>query len=117
MAAPPVRPPPSTPEPGPFAFADPRRVAAVLDAAGWSATPPGRVEYRYVAGAGVDPIGDAVGFSRRIGPAARAIRDADEAERPGLLAELRDACAARLDGGEVAFPAAAWLWTARAGNQ
>lgn len=98
--------------PGPFAFADPARVAAILTAAGWAAYPPQRVAFRYVAGAGEDAVADAVDFFGRIGPAARALRDSPAAGRPALLDRVVAACRRRLDGGTVSFPAAAWLWTA-----
>lgn len=99
--------------PGPFAFANPGHVAAILAAAGWRAAAPERVIYRFVAGAGEDPVADAVSFFQRIGPAARALREAPESERPARLAALADLCARHRDGDEVAFPAAAWLWSAR----
>ena len=104
--------PGGSPEPGPFAFADPARVSGILAATGWCAFAPERVTYRYVVGAGADPVGDAVGFFQRIGPAARALRSAPVDERTTLLARLADACARRLQDGEVAFPATAWLWSA-----
>lgn len=105
---------PAHPAPGPFAFADPARVAAILSAAGWCADQaPERIAFRYVAGAGVDPVGDAVSFFRRIGPAARGLRDADEASRAVLLDRLAATCERYRQGKEVAFPAAAWLWSAR----
>lgn len=100
------------PEPGPFAFADPHRVGSILAAAGWSATAPERVTFRYVAGAGGDPIDDALSFFRRIGPVARTLRDADERDRPALLDHIAVACERYRDGDEVAFPATAWLWSA-----
>lgn len=103
----------TTPEPGPFAFADPERVGALLAATGWAAGPPDRVAFRYVAGAGDDPVADAVAFFRRIGPVAAALRMAAEAERPALLDRVASVCARHLAGGEVAFPAAAWLWSAK----
>ena len=99
-------------EPGPFAFADPERVAAMLAGAGWVAPPPQRVAFRYVAGAGDDPVADALSFFGRIGPAATALRTAADAERPALLDRLAQACRDRCEKGEVAFPAAAWLWSA-----
>ena len=103
----------AAPQPGPFAFADPERVAAILAAAGWAATAPRRVAFRYVAGAGDDPVADALSFFGRIGPAAAALRTATDAERPALLDRLAKACRDRCEKGEVAFPAAAWLWSAQ----
>lgn len=100
--------------PGPFAFADPSSVLAILADSGWRALhPPERIAFRYVAGSGADPVADALSFFRRIGPAASAIRQAAEADRPALLDRLEAACRRHLDGGEVAFPATAWLWSAQ----
>ena len=94
--------PPGT-APGPFAFADPGHVAAILAAAGW-----------HDAGAGNDPVADALAFFRRIGPAARALADTPEADRPPMLAKLRAMLASRMCAKIVQFPAAAWIWSARA---
>ena len=99
-------------EPGPFAFANPVRVGAILAAAGWHHQPPERIAFRYVAGGGEDPVGEALFFFRRIGPAAAALRQTSEAARPASLERLAKICRRRCDGGEVAFPAAAWLWSA-----
>jgi hypothetical protein len=63
-------------------------------------------------GSGEDPLADAVSFNLKIGPAARAVRDAgigDEA-RPLLTAALQP----WLADGEVQLPGAVWLVTARA---
>jgi hypothetical protein len=63
-------------------------------------------------GDGDDPIADAVNFNLKIGPAARAVRDA------GIGAEARPLLAAALgpylENGEVQLPGAIWLVTARA---
>lgn len=97
--------------PGPFGFADPAFVRAVLADAGWQNAQPHPLDYDYIAGAGADPVADAAEFLSRVGPIARAMRDATEPpatirQRP--IAEL----ASRSDGTRVAFPAAAWLWSA-----
>jgi hypothetical protein len=63
-------------------------------------------------GSGDDPIADAVNFNLKIGPAARAVRDA------GIAAEARPLLAAALGpylaDDEVQLPGAIWLVTARA---
>jgi SAM-dependent methyltransferase len=100
--------------PGPFAFADPDHVAALLRRAGWSDGHAQDVEYAYVAGEGSDPVGDALSFLGRIGPAARALATLGEAERPDALARLHAVLERRRQGEAVTFPAAAWIWTARA---
>lgn len=98
--------------PGPFAFVDPHRVASILREAGWRSGQPRRVDFRYVAGAGDDPVGDALGFLQRIGPAAPMLRDAPSDDRPALIERLRAVCAGNRHGGEVTFAAVAWIWSA-----
>jgi SAM-dependent methyltransferase len=110
--------PPGTPPdphaPGPFAFADPERVSSLLATAGWRGAAAIPLDYAYVAGSGPDPEADAIDFFTRIGPVARAMRDLDAEGRrrltDGLHRSVRDHCVE----GRVAYPGAAWLWTARA---
>ena len=99
--------------PGPFAFADPERVAGILAAAGWQKAAFEPVDYRYLAGAGADPLGDAREFFLRIGPAAAAFRALPEEQRAQAMMRLEAFLADHLASGEVAFPAAAWIVTAR----
>lgn len=105
--------PPST-APGPFAFADPAHVSRILAAAGWHDAAPRAIDSTYVAGAGEAPVEDALAFFRRIGPAARALADSPDADRPRLLDRLAAMLEAQVRDGTIAFPAAAWIWTARA---
>lgn len=100
--------------PGPFAFADAGRVDEILRSAGWREGVPERIEYRYVAGSGADPVGDAHDFFLRIGPAARHVAMLDAAARQVLDPRLRNWLATKEAHGEVSFPAAAWLWRATA---
>ncbi|AXJ97111.1 MULTISPECIES: class I SAM-dependent methyltransferase [unclassified Sphingomonas] len=113
LLAPPAPPAPHY-TPGPFAFGDPDRVAAILAAAGWAGVTPTRVAFAYRVGASDDPVADAIGFLTRIGPAARLLHDSAPADRAALLARLADRLAAQRNGSTIDFPAAAWLWTARA---
>ena len=106
--------PPGDPEaPGPFAFADPQRVETILSAGGWEEIDFAPVDFAYVAGAGDDPAGEALALFRRIGPAARALAQAPEAERPALESKLADWIEDNRSGDLVAFAAAAWIVTAR----
>ena len=100
--------------PGPFGFADPDWVGAMLAAAGWTAAAARPVDYTYIAGAGDDPVADAVAFFSRIGPAASAIRATPPAEREVLRHRLAAALEPWHQDGRVSFPAAAWIWSARA---
>ncbi|MBA2935703.1 methyltransferase domain-containing protein [Sphingomonas sp. CGMCC 1.13654] len=106
---------PSDPHaPGPFAFADRDRVAAILAEAGWRDAQATALDFAYVAGAGGDPVADANDFFARIGPVSRAIRELDEAGRERLRAGLDEQVRAHFDGEKVSFPAAAWIWSAQA---
>ncbi|WP_439532389.1 class I SAM-dependent methyltransferase [Polymorphobacter sp.] len=106
--------PPADPHaPGPFAFADPARIEQILEAAGWSDIALHAHDFGMAVGQGDDPLGDAVDFSLRIGPAARAVREGG----PEVVAAAREALA-RLYAGHVtddtvSLPAAIWLVSAR----
>ncbi len=106
--------PPAGYAPGPFAFADPGFVAAMLAKAGWHADDPEPVDYRYIAGEGENPVAAAIAFFRRIGPVAAALKAAPEDAHGALLDTLEALLRARCEGGVVAFPAAAWIWRATA---
>ena len=106
-------PPPQT-GPGPFAFADRDRVAAVLTAAGWRDSTATPIDFTYRAGAGPDPIGDALDFLQRIGPAASALRGMADGERAEAIDRLRGVIERYRVADTVDFPAAAWLWSATA---
>ena len=97
-------------QPGPFAFANPDHVAAILTEAGWTAAAPQRVAFDYIAGEGEDSVAEAVAFFTRIGPAASLLRDAPD--RTKATAALATALAARRVGNRVAFQAVAWIWSA-----
>lgn len=105
--------PPSDPHaPGPFAFADAARVATILEGAGWHDVTCHSLPFEMMIGAGDEAIRDAVNFNLRIGPAARAVRDAGigDVARPILAAALQPF----LRDGQVRLPGAVWLVTARA---
>jgi SAM-dependent methyltransferase len=98
--------------PGPFAFADAARLATLLETAGWRDVCMHSLPFQMLVGEGDDPVANAVHFNLRIGPAARAVRDAGiEAQATPLLAA---ALAAHCNDGEVRLPGAVWLVTARA---
>lgn len=100
--------------PGPFAFADPEYVRGVLSAAGWRDIVFGELSFSMVIGVGKAALAEAVQFNLRIGPAARAVRDAGalaEASAPDLLAK---ALAPYRTSEGVSLPGAAWLVLARA---
>lgn len=103
-----------TDAPGPFAFASQDRVTSILAKSGWHDIQAVPLDFNYIAGQGDDALGDAMSFMRRIGPAARAIRAADETKRPAIIDGLRRICQDHQRGDAVLLPAAAWIWTARA---
>ena len=100
--------------PGPFAFADPLRVQAILEAAGWSDVVCEAERFTYIAGEGHDPVTEALDFFRRIGPAAPRLRALPEAERAGAESALRALLERRRVGNRVCFDAMAWIVSARA---
>ena len=100
--------------PGPFAFAEETAVRSLLLSAGWRDPSARCVNFRYRAGGGVDPVSDAMDLLTRIGHAASLLRDMAPADRPAIEARLRDRIIAQRSGDAVDFPAAAWLWSARA---
>jgi ubiquinone/menaquinone biosynthesis C-methylase UbiE len=76
--------------PGPFFLSEPERVRAMLGDAGWTDVAFESVERELHIGAAAT-LDEAVVYSLQIGPAARAMGDAPEAQRPALEAALREA--------------------------
>ncbi|MDE2596826.1 MAG: methyltransferase domain-containing protein [Sphingomonadales bacterium] len=101
--------------PGPFAFADPQRVEGILGDAGWRNIDLEPVDFAYVAGMGEDPVADAQVMFSRIGPAAPLLRELPDDRRAAVLARMAEWLATNRSGNLVAFPAAAWIVTARNG--
>jgi SAM-dependent methyltransferase len=103
--------PPADPEaPGPFALADSDRLRRILAAAGFSAielTPHDTV--LRVPG----DVAEAAGFIIQMGPASRALAEADEATMAAAQAAIREALVAHRDGDGVALTGAIWLVGAR----
>ena len=107
--------PPADPDaPGPFAFADPQRVEAIVDGAGWGKLDFEPVDFAYIAGKGGDPVEDALNFVARIGPAAPALRALEGTAKTIAEDALREWFAAHRSGDLVAFAGAAWIVTASA---
>ena len=98
--------------PGPFAFADDHYVRGILDNAGWRDIAFDPVDFAYIVGAGEDPVGDALQFFGRIGPAAPALRQLDGAARKTAEGWIRDWLEEHRSGNLVAFPGAAWIVSA-----
>ncbi len=100
--------------PGPFAFADPQYVEAILGSAGWQGIDFEPVDFAYVTGKGDDPVGDAAGFFSRIGPTAAALRALDSDAREQAMKRIIRLLETHRSGDLVALGAAAWIVTARA---
>lgn len=107
--------PPEPGAPGPFAFSDPAHVESILSAAAWREVSFTQVDYAYVAGAGGDPVGDALSYFLTIGPAAAAAAELEPEERSIFVDRLETFLIGHRDGSIVALPAAAWIVAARAG--
>src|SRR6186713_2277081 len=113
----PEAPPPADPHaPGPFAFADPAHVEAILADAGWQGVVFDPFDLAMVVGAGADPVEDAVAYFSTIGPAARAVADLppDKAER--LFDGVRNLARRHSLDGMVALRAGTWIVTAHKGG-
>jgi len=103
--------PASLDAPGPFAFANAKRVRAILERAGF-----GDVEFTdqratlTVGGRG--PLEQAVGFILQMGPAAATIRDATPEIRETVAAAVREALAPYHTPEGVRMSSASWVVTA-----
>lgn len=99
--------------PGPFAFADAKRVTGLLEQAGWNDVVHASLEQEMVIGEG-RALDEIVEFVLQMGPAGTALRDA-----PGdVLDAVRETATADLASfyanGALRMPSAAWLVTATA---
>lgn len=107
-------PPPADPRaPGPFAFAEREYAESILARAGWAEIAFEVYDFAMIIGAGADPIEDSLAYLTTIGPAARAARALNEAEREAFYGRLRDLARRNLREGIVSLRAAAWIVTAR----
>lgn len=103
--------PPPGREPSGFAFADPDYVLDILSSSGWTSADRNPVNFDYLAGSTTE----ALSFLSAIGPASAIIRSLPEEQRPEALGRMSDVIDRHFDGSTVVFPAAAWIWSARAG--
>lgn len=106
-------PPMLTPNaPGPFAFADPDRVRAVLEGAGFQDIEIDRLDPMM----GAEPLEESIDQAIRMGPLGAALRQAgaDDALKARVEAALREALAPHVSAeGVVSLPGAAWIVSAR----
>ena len=108
---PPVAPDPAAP--GPFAFAERERVMGILTGGGWTDIAFEPFDFAMVAGAGDDPIEEAMAYFLKIGPAAAVLRELDDDARDQALARMREVVRENCRDGIVAMLAAVWIVTAR----
>ena len=107
----PAPPPPGAP--GPFAFADPARVNAILAAGGFRDAALEPLAGELAIGAGGD-LEHAVSFALQMGPAGAALREANEETRRRAAEAVRKALAPLVTPRGVVAPYSAWIATARA---
>jgi ubiquinone/menaquinone biosynthesis C-methylase UbiE len=98
--------------PGPFYLSDPDLVRSILAAAGFSDVAVDPYQRPMNLGA-ASTLEEALAYSRQIGPAARAMADADPGLRPALDAALAGALAPFAGARGVWVDAAAFIVTAR----
>ena len=99
--------------PGPFAFADAGRVRGILEQAGFVEVQTERYERDMVVGGGPG-IEDALRLLLRLGPASRALAQADGATRVAAMESVRAVLAPYRTESGVRMSSAAWIVTARA---
>ena len=99
-------------EPGRFSLAEPDRVSAILDAAGFTSiviTP-----HADQAVFGEDQIPEVASASMRVGGVRAMLQDADDATRQRAREAIEEALRSRLDDGQVRLSVGVWLVSARA---
>ena len=102
----PPRPEPGTP--GPFSLADPDRVRAILDSAGFRnvGCQPHETDISVGGATGVD---GAVAFLLAIGPVASLLRESDAETRSRVAEAIRSALLPYADGDSVYLSSATWV--------
>lgn len=108
--------PPPGREAGGFAFAEPAYVRQILESAGWSKCAVRPAPFRYVAGTGAGAADQAMDFLTEIGPASRILWSLADSERAAARDRMRREIERHQLGDAIQFAAAAWLWTAQAGE-
>jgi len=106
---PPPGPPPDPTAPGPFAFADPDRVRAILQGAGFDNLRLDKADLQ-LGGLSVE---DTLTVALRVGPLGARLRENPDL-RPQVTADVRAALSERLTDGKVWMAGAVWIVSARA---
>ncbi|KQZ57470.1 SAM-dependent methyltransferase [Lysobacter sp. Root559] len=97
--------------PGQFAFAERRKVQAILQDSGWS-----EIDIRPIDVPCSLPEPDLIPYLSRLGPVGMSLQTADEATRERVIATVRAAFEPFVHGAEVRFTAACWMIGARSGG-
>ncbi|MFI5217367.1 MAG: class I SAM-dependent methyltransferase [Candidatus Limnocylindria bacterium] len=109
----PAPPPPGTP--GPTAFADPGRVRGILESAGFAGIAIEPLEGPLVVGGSGATLEQAVEFTLKMGPMARALRETPSEEIARVAVAVREAIAPHRTPKGVILGYAAWIVSARSG--
>jgi hypothetical protein len=94
--------------PGPFAFADERRVRAILEKSRWA-----DIEIQPIDVPCTLPETELVRHLTRLGPVGRALDDVEAATRAQVTGIVRAAFEPFVHGADVRFDAACWMIGAR----
>ena len=99
-------------EPGQFAFANDRRIDAILQESGWA-----DIDIRPIDVACTMPERDLIPYLTRLGPVGRIFPEMDERTRVQLIETVRAAFDPYVHGAVVRFTAACWIVGARARDE
>jgi SAM-dependent methyltransferase len=94
--------------PGPFAFANPDKVRALLSGAGFTNIKITPFDSEMTMG-GTKGIQDAAAYIAEIGPAARAIADLPKEKRPEVIKRLEAAIAPLMRGDALVLQGGIWV--------
>jgi SAM-dependent methyltransferase len=97
--------------PGPFAFADPDRVLAILEGAGFAQIAIDRFDAEVALGS---TSAESVEFAFRVGPASRMLSEAPDEVRQRVTSELAKALEPYCKDGRCALLGSTWIVSARA---
>ncbi len=106
----PPLPPPDPEAPGPFSFADTERVRGILTRAGFADVRFEPVHETLTIGGGRD-LDRTVEFLLQMGPAARALREADPSLTPAVAAAIRESLVPFNTPAGVRMASGAWIVT------
>jgi SAM-dependent methyltransferase len=95
--------------PGQFAFADPQRVAAILEGGGWADVDLQAIDVECTL-----PEKELIGYFTRLGPVGLTLQGEDERTRTQVIEAVRPAFDPFVHGTDVRYTAACWMVSARA---